>query len=390
MVTLVTADSALKTYYLDAVKELLNTQANPLLAKIRQSSENVVGKDIHIPVCYGVNGGVGAGSETGNLPASASNRYAHLTVSLKNLFGTMEISDKAVRSSATNEGAFVGLLNTEMEGLVRSASFNLGRMLFGDGTGKLAEVVSVSGTTVTLSSVKNIEVGMIIDFLTSVGGTITTGKGRTVLAVNRDDKTISVSGAALSASAIPAGSLAVVQGSYNYEITGLGAIFDTSKNIYGLVRSENAWLNPYIKTAVGTLDELTVQTAIDTVEERSGGKINFIVCSAGVRRAIMKMLSEQRSFVNTLELDGGVKAISFNGIPVVADRFCPDGTMYLLNTDDFTLYQLGDWSWMEDEKGAVLKQVAGRAVYSAALVKYADLVCVNPAGQAMLTGITEA
>ncbi len=55
MVTLNTADSALKTYYLDAVKELLNAQANPLLARIRQSSENVVGKNVHIPVCYGVN-----------------------------------------------------------------------------------------------------------------------------------------------------------------------------------------------------------------------------------------------------------------------------------------------------------------------------------------------
>ena len=90
-----------------------------------------------------------------------------------------------------------------------------------------------------------------------------------------------------------------------------------------------------------------------------------------------------------MELAGGYKAMSFNGIPVVADRFCPDGTMYLLNTDDFCLHQLCDWQWLEGEDGKVLRQVAGKPVYTATLVKYADLVCTRPCGQAMLSGITE-
>lgn len=45
---------------------------------------------------------------------------------------------------------------------------------------------------------------------------------------------------------------------------------------------------------------------------------------------------------------------------------------------------------MEDEGGRVLKQVAGKPTYTATLVKYADLVCTRPCGQAMLSGITEA
>ena len=91
-----------------------------------------------------------------------------------------------------------------------------------------------------------------------------------------------------------------------------------------------------------------------------------------------------------MDLKGGYKAISYNGIPIVSDRFCPEGTMYLLNTDDFTLHQLCDWKWLEGEDGKVLKQVPGTPTYSATLVKYADLVCTRPCGQAMLTGITEA
>ena len=79
----------------------------------------------------------------------------------------------------------------------------------------------------------------------------------------------------------------------------------------------------------------------------------------------------------------------YNGIPVVSDRFCPEGTMYLLNTDDFVLHQLCDWQFLEGEDGRILKQVAGKPVYTATLVKYADLICLKPIGQAMLSGITE-
>ena len=94
--------------------------------------------------------------------------------------------------------------------------------------------------------------------------------------------------------------------------------------------------------------------------------------------------------VQTMQIEGGFNAISFNGIPVVADRFCPRGTMYLLNSADFKLYQLCDWQWMEGENGQILRQVPGKPVYSATLVKYAELICERPQGQGRLTDINEA
>ena len=132
-----------------------------------------------------------------------------------------------------------------------------------------------------------------------------------------------------------------------------------------------------------------MQSALDTIEENSGSKVNFIVCSWGVRRALASALSKYRQ-METMELAGGYRAVSFNGIPVVADRFCPAGTMYLLNTDDFCLHQLCDWQWLEGEDGKVLKQVAGKPVYTATLVKYAELICNRPCGQGALLGIKEA
>ena len=391
MVSMATADHALKTVYLGAITEQMNTEVNPLLAKIKQSTEDVWGKDIKRLVQYGVNGGVGAGGETGSLPASGENNYQQFTSTLKNLYGTIHLSDKAIRASQNNAGAFVNLLNAEMDGLVKASAFNFGRMLFGDGTGLLATVESISGFKIKVDSTKNLFTGMIIDFRDpDTGEPITNGASRRITDVDHEGKSIQVTGATFTSATLPEGSIISVQGSYEKEITGLGAIFKSTGKLYGIDRSTNKWLVPYIKKDVGEISESVIQKAIDHIEENAGGKVNFIVCSSGVRRAFQNYLATYRRNTDVLELAGGYKAISYNGIPIVSDRFCPEGTMYLLNTDDFTLHQLCDWKWLEGEDGKVLKQVAGTPTYTATLVKYADLICTRPCGQAMLTGITEA
>ena len=90
---------------------------------------------------------------------------------------------------------------------------------------------------------------------------------------------------------------------------------------------------------------------------------------------------------DTMVLDGGYKAISYNGIPIIVDRFCPNDTMSLLNSKDFKLHQLCDWQWLECEDGKILHKIPGKAAYSATLVKYADLLCERPCGQAKISGI---
>lgn len=390
MVTMTSADNALKSLYLGVVAEQLNTRVNPLLAKIKQTSQDVWGKEIRRLAQYGINGGIGAGTEDGNLPAAAGNNYDQFVLTLKNLYGTIEISDKAIRASENNVGAFVNLLNAEMEGLLKASSFNFGRMLFGDGNGTLGAVAGIESGVITLDSVKNVVEGMVIDFLTEQGAAISGASGRRILCVDRASKTITVSGETLTSTKVPAGSIITVQNSYGKEITGLKAIFNNSGSIYGLDRATHKWLIPYMKNDVGTISETVIQQAIDDLEENAGSQVNFIVCSSGVKRAYQEHLATYKRNIDVMQLKGGYKALSYNGIPVISDRFCPEGTMYLLNTDDFVLHQLCDWKWLEGEDGKVIKQVAGKPVYSATLVKYADLICTRPCGQAMLSGITEA
>ncbi len=386
MITIETADNALKSFYLDAVTEALNLKANPLLAKIGQSTADVVGKDVRKLVKVGVSGGIGAGTETGDLPSASATQRVQFISTLKNLYGTIEISDKALRASATNEGAFVDLLNDEMQSLVKSASFHFGRMLFGDGSGYLTECLDATQNTVYTPNVQNVAEGMIVDFYKN-GEPVPSLQKRKIVGVDRANRILYIDGAATDTQTV-AGTQLYLHDAKDYELTGLKAIFE-KEDLYGLNKENNPFMTPYKQDGVGDINENTIQYAMDVIEEASGSKVNFIVCSWGVKRALVEYYRNLSTILPTVEFENGLKAMSFNGVPIVADRFCPEGTMYLLNTDDFKLHQLCDWKWLEGEDGKILKQIPGKPVYTATLVKYAELMCERPGGQGVLTGITE-
>ena len=403
MITLTSADNALKDVYLGVVSDQLNTNVNPLLAKIKQTTSDVWGKNIIKMAPYGVNGGIGAGSETGELPTAGGNNYEKFTLELKNLYGKIEISDKAIRASQNSAGAFVNLLNAEMEGLIKASSFNFGRMLFGDGSGRLCKITdntatSAGFTTFTVDNTAPIAEGMLVDIITADGTVLTSTasqKAVKIVNVDRINKTATIATTGFTANQLKGSDYYFcVQGSFGKELTGLGAIFNASGSLYGLDRTQNSWMNPYVKEC-GTgnekanITDVTMQAVIDYLEENFGSAVDFIVCSSGVKRNYQTYLTSYRSNIDVLDLAGGYKAISYNGIPVVSDRFAPSNTMYMLNTKEFKLHQLCDWKWLEGEDGRVIKQNPGTPTYSATLVKYADLICDKPCGQAKITNISE-
>lgn len=383
MVTLKTAESALKDVYLGVVANQLNVNANPLLAKIQHTKKDVWGKEVRKLAPYGINGGIGAGSETDALPTSSNNDYVQFVAELKNLFGRIEISDKAIRASANNAGAFVNLLSDEMEGLVKASAFNLGRMLYGDGSGLLATATSVDGKTVACDKVNNLIEGMLIDVY--AGGVMKSTAPIKVTYVDRVNKTFTF--ATNATITVEAGDMFYVQGSKDNEISGLGKLFGESETIYGVNKNEYQWLKPYKSTSETEISDILIQQAIDFLDMNVDSQINFITCSSAVRRAYQEYLGAYRRNIDIATLEGGYKTISHNGIPVVADRFVEDDSMFLLNTNDFCLHELCDWQWIVGEDGRILKQNQGYPTYSATLVKYAELICDKPCGQAKISGI---
>ena len=389
MITIQNADAALKDYYLDAVSAQLNEGISPFFTAIEKGTNNVYGKDVKLSVVRGNSGSVMAGTEDGALPDPYRNRYVNITMPLKNIYGTIEISDKALRASRDSSGAFVNLLDAEMEGLIASAKQNFQRMLFGDGTGMLCELeTKVNSTTYKLDKadkVKEYFRGMKVTVRTHDGEIVEGGDGIYIESVDKSAGTItfsnSVADTAINGSVF-------VYGSELNELTGLGAIFDLNE-LYGYDKSEDAYFSPYIKDGGGKLTETALSDVLDHMEENFNSKINIILCSYKTRKKIAALIDANRRVVNSIDARTGYGAVTVNDVPVYADKYCPDDRILFLNSDDFALYQLCDWEWLEDEDGKILKQVPGKAAYSATLVKYAELICKKPCGQAMLCNFGE-
>ncbi|MBR4270599.1 MAG: phage major capsid protein [Clostridia bacterium] len=389
MITLSTAQNALKNVYLEAISNQLNERIDPIFSMIKQSSDGVYGKNLIKMVPYGINGGLGAGTETGQLPDVGETKYVNFVTTLKNLYGKLEISDKAIRASLDDEGAFVNLLNSEMESLLQSSKFNLSRMFWGDGTGSLSTITAVDTTNkaMTVSNILSFLEGMVLDFYKE--GVIDADMtGVTVIKVDRGTNKVYLSD--ISSTFTTANSnkyLCYMQGSKDLELTGLGAIFSNSLSLYGVTRADHSSIMPfsYTKANNETLNDMFVQKMMDSVELNSNIQPNVVSCGGTTLYTVINTLSSYVKNMDITNLNGGFTSVSLCGVPLIRNRFVSENKLFILNTDQFTLHQLCDWEWLTHSDGSILKQKEGYATYSATLVKYADLICNKPNAQGIVT-----
>lgn len=377
------ASEALKINYLPALRYQLNT-ANPILSVIDRNSESVVGSEIRMALRYGRQGGVGNRAEDGTLPIPNSRKTKQAKFETKNLFARIQISDKTMKASRSRDGAFVSLLEAELEDAQNDSKDSMARQVFGDGTGKLANFgAATTQTVLPVSNTQYFVEGMFIDIMDNANAVKVLQ--REVVAVDDVAGTITISGAAVTTVATD---YAVVFGNYAQELTGFGSVFALDNTVYGINRAQNKWFNPTVKTSMGAISEVGIQKLIDDVDRKAGGKTNFLLSSYGVRRAYQDLLLATKRTTDVMKLKGGYEALTYNGMPFAVDKYAPAGTLYGLDLSTWALYHIEDWTWLQED-GAVLHRVSDRPVWEASLVRYCDLGCSKPKGNFMATGITE-
>lgn len=142
-----------------------------------------------------------------------------------------------------------------------------------------------------------------------------------------------------------------------------------------------------IKNATVIKDESQISNTLihkmlDKIEEASGEQPNMILSSYGQKRAYTTYLTDTRTNIDYMTLDGGYKALSCNGIPFIAEKYLASNNIYFIDTKDFEMQQLCDWLWLENDSGRILRENGKN--YTATLVKYANLICLNPQAQGIL------
>jgi hypothetical protein len=306
----------------------------------------------------------------------------------------VSISDKTMKSATEGPGSFINALQRDIDTLVETLKFSLARQIYGDGSGVLCKTNAASSgaTEITVADdaiLYNILPGLTVDVIKSDGTTKVSANGCRIVDVNHKTRKVKLS-AAITA-ALDANGAIYMQGSKGLELTGLGAIFDTTNvtTLYNLTRANYSWMQPYIDANLGELTEWGIQNAINTIEDTYDVTINHIAAGNTAYQYYMELMNYRRAINDVMILEGGHKALKFNGMPLVRNKFLAPATIDLYDTTLFTIDQIADWEWLDDGVHGILQRNARYATYEGSIAKYCDLMCRLPAGIGRLSGITQ-
>ena len=413
------ASEAIKIVYGDLHEQLRDK--NPALQFIEASASNITqnGKQVTFDTHIGRNSGIGARDVRGILPSAGAQKYKQANLFLKNLYGAIEVDGQLFEQAADNYQAFINVVDNEIKGLKRDLAQDLNRQVYGDGSGKLATVTSVSVATVTVDSTNFLIEGMVLSARTTAGaalGTLTgdSSTGTTPLQVNAilSPTTFTVvfanTGLAPTTtvlSAVLVGTSILLRGNtdgttagfvdnYNREWEGLGIIVKSTGSLHGIdpATAGNSQWAAKEYTSVGTLTELSLIQTVQAVDKK-GGDVDVFLASPGVFNAYWSLLTSLRRFNDSSGLMGGQRAFTFTAagkdISFVSDFAAPTGSLYALSSKELVVNRKKDWSWM-DRDGSMWNRGNNTDSYKAVYYQYSNLGTYRRNAHAVMTGITEA
>lgn len=404
----------IKNAYLPAFENQLTTEASPFLEKIKKVP--LMSSEIVASAPVGFNGGVGfGGPESAATPDSGPQLYKGFKTSAHDLYVNIEISDKTVKLASNNQGAMMNALDHEIKSAYTAAEFNLGRVLFGNGTGILGAITASASaaTTIYVSNCATVREGMIIDAYANTSatasGTAPATAGARVLSVNREydddnkgyavalDKAVTAATALTSASATAIGTYGFVtlQKSYKREFTGLGAVMDDAvTSIYGVTKSSNIWVKPTVIDANHALGDIVLYDGVKKAQDYKNAKIDMILMGDDAFKAYQTyMRTNNTVYVDkTMKFKGGAVGytvvVGNREVVVVNERFVPSTEAWGVATSDWELHhtQLG----FADQGGSDFTLVPGFSYYRGLLTLYGDFICKNPGGCVKYTNCADA
>lgn len=404
------ASSILKTRYIGQIREQLNN-ATVLMSKIGRKDQMISGKNFTVPLHTTRNSSAGTALADGDdLPTAGQQGYTTTEVPNKYLYGRIQVTGPTIAATRDNAGAFVEALNSEVDGLMRDFKRDFNRQLNGDGTGALAYWTTAddtSGTNVD-DNLGNAFVhlptsAMTVDLIdvSSTGSLARVGTSFTITlgAAASTNYAVTWTG---TVSGSADGDFVVRAGSSGNEMMGIMGIIDNADphvasgatSLQGLAVATNAFWRAQVfgsdstPVALAFEDMQEVIDAIATQGDYSENDIDFLFSNYGVRRAYYKLCIAERRSVNTMELDGGFKAVDFNGIPWVVDSQARREMLAFIVTDTMSIFRTSDFDWL-DKDGSYLSRVANKDAYEATLFHYGNLACMSRNGNGILKGILE-
>jgi hypothetical protein len=329
--------------------------------------------------------------------------YKTFNLSRAHDYALASISTEAILASETNAGAFLKLATAEIDGALESLKRSIAWALYGDGSGSLGAVASVSSANpevITLVNVEDIvkfEVGQTIEarsgattrvFATATASAVVTG-------VDRDAGTITLGAVDNSGNTdtIVANDTLNVVGDYNSKLTGLGGWIPSTAPgatpFFGVDRSiDPTRLGGVRVPSTGKpLDEALIDAARRA--GREGANPDHVFAGFSKYSDLEKTLGNRVRYTDVDVAGIGFRAIELPGpqgtIKVIPDRDCPENRMYMLQMDTLALYSLKEPVMIVDLDGNKMLRESSADAFEVRCATYSQLGCDAPGKNLVLT-----
>lgn len=380
----------LKQGYLPAFDNQLTVEPSAFMEKI--AKENLTNAMLTGAAPIGINGGFGYGAEGSATPSAGALSYDAYKLAAKDMYVDIQLSHKTVLLGQNNVSSIVDVVANEVESSYQSAKWNVSRSLFGDGTGKLATLgaaVETTSTTIKVNDVSKLIEGLMIDIYGAGAATpgVTCARIKSINRVKGGDGFYTVTLTAQAGGTATNGGFVTVQGSYNREITGLGAIFDHTAcpTLYGLSKADHEYLKPYTQDAGNDINDMVLYDGVKYARDYKNAKIDLIMMGDGAFRAYRQYLIEsQVTVVNAnRKFTGGAAGITVlvgdQQVDIVNERFVPENTAWGVDTSAFKFHRT-PFDFATYNGSSAFELINGSSIYRALLASYGELVCKNPGG----------
>lgn len=413
----------LKNLYSDIRNELFPI-STPLLASIKKRGPSGTdsvqwgGNNVYFDIVVGppVNWSF---STTGQLPYSSEAQEVQGNVGISRFYVTRAFDNLAVVGTQTKEGAFISLRNKITREFSGAMELGMQEALHGAGTGVKAIISSSADTTHCVATSPYgisgagqggmwVYPGMYLSVYDTTGATLR-GTAK-VSAVSNSSDNVTVTFATAIAGMVSTDVL--VQA--NQSGSALNAYSNGLTNLcnrggsYNLLHGQSAatyarWdsLRFVAGTDTDTLfpGEMDVWNLAAILGARSGKralanpKEFLIVTTYGVQQQLIASVLGQRTQPRTgtqkIDLPGGYEAEEILGIPMIADEYCPAGTLYLLHLPSLGWVDAADWSPVQYENSGAVRFINGQDGFETSYKQYYNVMTNRRNALAIITGYTD-
>lgn len=394
------ASAALKVYYSDQRITQLMYKDAPFWA-LTPKHTDFYGKLYPLPLRVANPQGRSATFSNAQAQKVPSN-YKDFNLTRAKDYSLASIDSETWMASETNPGAFMKLATAEIDGALESLKRSLTWTAFGDGSGALAAVTSITSANpavITLTNADDIvkfEIGQLLQARSGATTRIfATGvTTATVVKVDRDLGTITTdvdnSG---NTDTIVSGDTLNVVGDYNVKAVGLAGWIPSSAPsataFFGLDRTIDSTRLAGVRVAGAGLpkDEAYITAARRIGREGAAPDYGFATFSD---YASLEKTLGSRVIYDDVEVAG----IAFRGIKVsgpvrpmtiIADKDCTANKSYLMTMDTWGYYSLKQPVMLLDLDGNRVLREGSADAYEVRCATYGQFGCDHPGANAVLS-----